>query len=69
MTPLAKAIKFLRSEGFVFDRHGANHDLYYNVEINDSITLKRHSFNENDLKYIVKEVRQKKIKYEEKHGL
>ena len=43
-------------------RHGANHDIYFNAEKRRAIPLKRHDFDENDLRYIVKEIRQEKVK-------
>lgn len=55
MNPRAKAIKELESLGFVFQRHGANHDIYRNPETRISIPVKRHDFNENDARYILKE--------------
>ena len=51
----AKTIKELESLGFVFQRHGANHDIYRNPETRISIPVKRHDFNENDARYILKE--------------
>ena len=55
MNPRKEAIKKLEAGGYKFDRHGARHDLYWNKETNKKIPLKRHDFNENDLKYILKE--------------
>ena len=58
MNPRAKAIKELESLGFVFQRQGANHDIYRNPETRISIPVKRHDFNENDARYILKEAKQ-----------
>ena len=55
MNPLKEAIKKLKAGGYEFDRHGANHDLNWNKETNKKIPVKRHDFNENDLRYILKE--------------
>ena len=55
MNPRAKTIKELESLGFVFQRHGANHDIYRNPETKISIPVKRHDFNENDARYILME--------------
>ena len=55
MNSRAKTIKELESLGFVFQRHGANHDIYRNPETRISIPVKRHDFNENDARYILKE--------------
>lgn len=52
-----KAEKALKEAGFVFKRHGANHDIYFNVKTKKIIPLKRHDFDENDLRYIEKEIK------------
>ena len=61
MTAHAKAIKLLKSEGYKLARHGANHDVYFNEQTKTMIALKRHDFNENDLKYIIKEINTAKL--------
>jgi len=58
MHPRKQAIKDLEELGYVFKRHGANHDLYVHPETKYSIPVKRHDFNENDLRYIRKEAKQ-----------
>ena len=58
MKPRDKAIKTLRAAGYKFDRHGKKHDMYYNSELQCSIPPKRHDFDENDLRYIEKEINQ-----------
>ena len=58
MTPRDKAIDELRKEGYRFERHGTNHDIYYNPELKCSIPVKRHQFTENTLRYIRKEMKQ-----------
>ncbi len=50
------AIKDLKAAGYVFDRPGKNHDIYWNPEINRKIPLKRHDFDEEDRRYINKEI-------------
>lgn len=55
MHPLKITIKELERNGFSFKRHGANHDLYFNSQTKQTIPVKRHDFNENDMKYIFKE--------------
>lgn len=55
MNPRKVTVKELGSRGFVFKRHGANHDLYYNPDTKQTIPVKRHDFNENDMRYIFKE--------------
>jgi predicted RNA binding protein YcfA (HicA-like mRNA interferase family) len=58
MTPRDQAIKELEANGYRFERHGGNHDVYYNPEIKCSIPVKRHKFSENALRYIRKEIKQ-----------
>ena len=58
MTPRDQAIKELEADGYRFERHGGNHDVYYNPEIKCSIPVKRHKFSENALRYIRKEIKQ-----------
>ena len=57
MKPRAKAVAELESSGYTFKRHGANHDIYYNPDIGCIIPLKRHDFDESDLRYITKEIK------------
>ena len=58
MTPRDLAIKELETEGYRFERHGGNHDVYYNPDLKCSIPVKRHKFSENSLRYIRKEIKQ-----------
>lgn len=58
MTPRDQAIKELEASGYRFERHGGNHDVYYNPELKCSIPVKRHKFSENALRYIQKEIKQ-----------
>lgn len=58
MHPRKIAIKELEAAGYSFKRNGANHDIYYNAKLGSMITLKRHDFDESDLRYIVKEIKQ-----------
>ena len=53
------AIIDLKKAGYVLERHGANHDIYRNYVTGYKIPLKRHDFNNNDRKYINKEIRKK----------
>lgn len=64
MSPRKMAIKDLNAAGYTFKRAGANHDIYYNAETGTIIPLKRHDFNDNDRKYIQKEIK----KAEKKRG-
>ncbi len=58
MIPRKKAINELIRNGYEFKRSGSNHDIYYNRELGSLIPLKRHDFDEDDLRYIIKEIRQ-----------
>lgn len=60
MTPRDKAIKELKSNGYEFKRHGSNHDIYFNSQLKRAISLKRHKFSENTLRYIQREIKQNK---------
>ena len=51
-----KAEKALEEAGYIFKRHGANHDIYFNAQKGVMIPLKRHDFDEDDLRYIEKEI-------------
>lgn len=62
MNPRKMTIKELENNNFILKRHGANHDLYFNPETKQTIPVKRHDFNENDMKYIFKEAGIKKEK-------
>ncbi len=55
MNPRALTVKLITSNGYVLKRHGANHDIYYNPHTHSTIPVKRHDFNENDMRYILKE--------------
>lgn len=58
MKPRNQAIQDLNNAGYVLKRHGANHDQYYNSKLRKTIPLKRHDFDEDDLRYIRKEIKQ-----------
>lgn len=58
MKPRNKAIKELEAAGYEFKRHGNNHDIYKNPTSHKAIPLKRHDFDEDDLGYIIKEIKQ-----------
>lgn len=57
MTPRNKAIQELNKGGYLFKRSGGNHDIYYNSQLGCLIPLKRHDFDEDDLRYIQKEIK------------
>lgn len=56
MNPHSQAIADLNKAGYTFKRHGANHDIYYNNKLGRLIPLKRHDFDESDLRYIRQEI-------------
>ena len=58
MTPRDKALREFKENGYYLKRKGTNHDIFYNPELKSTIPLKRHGFNDNDLKYIKKEIQQ-----------
>lgn len=60
MKPRDIAIKELNEEEYFFDRHGKKHDLFWNQKLNKKIILKRHDFDESDLRYIEKEIKYNK---------
>lgn len=53
--PTKEKNKELEKNGFIFKRHGASHDLYFKPNTKQTIPVKRHDFNENDMRYILKE--------------
>ncbi|MCX4326105.1 MAG: hypothetical protein OSJ45_02285 [Lachnospiraceae bacterium] len=57
MNPRNIAIKDLNNSGYQFKRSGGNHDIYYNPDTKYSIPLKRGHFDEDDLRYIRKEIK------------
>ncbi len=50
------SLQALEEAGYIFKRHGANHDIYFNAQKGVMIPLKRHDFDEDDLRYIEKEI-------------
>ncbi len=58
MNARARAINELEKAGYLFKRHGANHDIFFHAEKKRLIPLKRHDFDESDLRYIIKEIKQ-----------
>lgn len=58
MHPRKQAVGALTESGYRLHRQGANHEIYKNPDTGDMIPLKRYDFNENDLRYILKEIKQ-----------
>ncbi len=57
MTPRDKAIRELKAAGYTTLIHGKRHDQYVNEETRQKIPLKRHDFDDDDLRYILKEIK------------
>ena len=57
MTPRAQTVKDLKAAGYTEIIHGG--DRFKNPQTGKCITVKRHDFNENDRKYILRELKQK----------
>ena len=55
MTPLQETLLALKEAGFILHREGKKHTIYYNPHTHQTIPVKRHDFNDNDKKYILKE--------------
>lgn len=59
MTPRAQTVKDLKAAGYTEIIHGGKHDRFKNPQTGKCITIKRHDFNENDRKYILRELKLK----------
>ena len=57
MSPRKQTIKILTEHGYIFVRSGSNHDIYFNPDTKTTIPVKRHDFDENDMRYILKEAK------------
>lgn len=57
MNSKRKAIEALKKAGYHLERHGGSHDIYSNDSLGAMIPV-RHSFGDNDLKVILKEIEQ-----------
>lgn len=55
MSPKQETIRDLLQNGFVLAREGKKHTIYYNPQTHQTIPVKRHDFNDNDRRYILKE--------------
>lgn len=55
MNPRKITVKKLETHGYSLKRNGANHDIFFNPTTKRMIPVKRHDFNENDMRYILKE--------------
>ena len=55
MNPRRETIRQLERNGYKLKRNGANHDIYYNPQTKVTIAIKRHDFDKDDARYILKE--------------
>lgn len=55
MNPRKETIKALENGTYQLKRRGANHDIYYSPLTKKTIPVKRHDFDESDMRYILKE--------------
>ena len=55
MTPRQATVDDLKRNGVQLKREGKKHSIYWNPETNQTVPVKRHDFNENDRRYILKE--------------
>ncbi len=60
MTPLQETLELLRKNGYRKIREGKKHSIFYNPETEKTIPVKRHKFDEDDERYILKEAGIKK---------
>ncbi|MEG2603884.1 MAG: type II toxin-antitoxin system HicA family toxin [Clostridia bacterium] len=58
MNPRKQAEQALKENHFFLYRQGGNHEIYKDEQTGQIIPIKRHDFNDNDLKYILKEIYQ-----------
>jgi len=52
MSPRKQTIKILNENGYELKRKGANHDIYFSPISRRTIPVKRHDFDESDMRYI-----------------
>lgn len=60
MTPRQVTLDDLKEAGYELKREGKKHSIFYNPRTGKTIPVKRHDFNENDRRYILKEAGIKK---------
>ena len=57
MNPRKETIALLREHGYILARHGSSHDIFFNPAARVTIPVKRHDFDEDDMRYIPKEAK------------
>lgn len=60
MTPRQETLDDLKGAGFILKREGKKHSIFWNPNTGQTIPVKRHDFDENDRRYILKEAGIKK---------
>lgn len=60
MNPRGECLKELRKLEFYLKEHGGKHDKYYNAELNYTVTVKRSNFDEDDMRYILQEIKRER---------
>ena len=55
MNAYKTTIKLLVSNGYILKRRGGNHDIFFNPRSKITIPVNRHDFDEDDMRYILKE--------------
>lgn len=55
MNPRKITIKLLQENGYILSRHGGNHDIFFHPTLKTTIPVQRHNFNENTMRYILKQ--------------
>lgn len=58
MHPLKIATQEAKAAGYVIKRKSGGHFIYFHPETKALLPIKQHDFNDNDLKYIRKEIAQ-----------
>ncbi len=68
MNPRKETIALLGEHGFILARHGSNHDIFFNPATKVTIPVKRHDFDEDDMRYILKEAKIRNRQAEKRKG-
>lgn len=55
MSPRQETVRLLEANGFEQKREGKKHTIYWNPKTGQTIPVKRHDFDEDDRRYILKE--------------
>ena len=57
MNTRKETIQILESNTYIFVRHGGNHDIYFSPVTRITVSVKRHDFDEGDMRYVLKEAK------------